>query len=417
VFLNRLEWFVARRYLAARRKGRFLSLITLIAVGGIGVGVTALITVIAVMTGLQRDLQAKILGSTPYVYVFETGGGLRLGRWQEVLERVRAVPGVAAATPFLMTQVAVTRDVAFAQAGQLFGVDPASGDEPTTQVERELRDGTHSLGPTASGYPGILLGDALAGRLTVLPGDTVFVAAFENIKRDAFGNPVPAYAQFEVTGIFRTGMYEYDTHYMYADLPAVQRLLDLPADTIGGIAVNGFDAWNAETLASDIMRTLGPPYFTDNWMHLNASLFSALKLEKLAMGVILFLIVVVAAFNIVSTLIMVVADKTREIGILKAMGMTDRTVLRIFVLQGVAIGLIGTTLGALGGLVLVNIIDRYKLVDLPPDVYFIDTLPVALDALDFLLIVVLSVVIAFAATIYPARQAARLLPVDAIRHE
>jgi lipoprotein-releasing system permease protein len=412
-----LSWFVARRYLASRRKGRFLSLITLIAVGGIALGVTALITVIAVMTGLQRDLQSKILGSNPHVYVFESGQGLRVNDWREALPAVLRSEGVQAAQPFVSTQVAYTQDASFARAGMLFGIDPTIASAPMTQVEADIREGRLSLGPTASGYPAILVGQSLAGALLVGEGDTLIVAAFENLKTDALGTPTPATRAFEVTGLFRTGMYEYDNAYAYTSLEAAQDLLDLRGGAVTGIFVNGADPWEAREIADRLHRDLGPGYYTNNWMELNASLFSALKLEKLAMGIILFLIVLVAAFNIISTLIMVVTDKTREIGILKAMGMTDRTVLRVFVLQGLTIGVIGTALGALGGLGLVAVIARYKIIDLPADVYFVDTLPVWLDPFDFVLILTLSVLVAFAATIYPARQAARLEPVEAIRHD
>jgi lipoprotein-releasing system permease protein len=411
-----LSWFVARRYLASRRKGRFLSLITVISVGGIAVGVTALITVIAVMTGLQRDLQDKILGSNPHVYVFEPGRGLQLGRWQDVLPRVMEISGVEAAEPFVSTQVAFTQDANYARTGMLFGIETRAA-KPMTQVQRDLSSGELSFGPTRSGLPGILLGSGLAGAMLVGEGDTLIVAAFENLKIDALGYPSPVTRLFEVTGVFRTGMYEYDNEYAYTELAVAQNLLDLPTDTVTGLAVNGINPWDADDLANRVQRDLGLPYYTQNWMYLNSSLFSALKLEKLAMFVILCLIVLVAAFNIISTLIMVVTDKTREIGILKAMGMTDRMVLRVFVLQGLTIGLIGTALGALGGLGLVDALRRYKFIELPADVYFVDSLPVQLDVADFGAIVLLSIVISFVATIYPARQAARLLPVEAIRHE
>jgi lipoprotein-releasing system permease protein len=220
-----------------------------------------------------------------------------------------------------------------------------------------------------------------------------------------------------VVNTFKTGMYEYDTQNLYTELAPAQALLGLPPDTVTGLAVNIRDPWQARNLASSVFFDLGPAYWVDNWMNLNMSLFSALKLEKLAMAVILFMIVLVAAFNIVSTLIMVVADKTREIGILKSMGLTHRAVLRVFVLQGLTIGLIGTALGVIGGLILVGVLDRYGLIKLPGDVYFIETLPVALDPVDVALIVIASVAIAFVATIYPARQASRLVPVEAIRHE
>ncbi|HEX7090159.1 MAG TPA: lipoprotein-releasing ABC transporter permease subunit [Longimicrobiales bacterium] len=415
--MKQLEWYIARRYLASRRKGRFLSLITLIAVGGIFLGVMALITVIAVMTGLQRDLQEKILGSNPHVFVFQTGDGLRLSGWHEALDRVREVPGVMAAAPFIMTHVAVTKDVVFVQAGMLYGIEPGAAGIPLSDVERAIQEGKKALGPTQSGLPGVLVGARLAEKLGARPGDTLLVASLENIKRSASGDIVPVYREFEVTGTFETGMYEYDQQNLYVELPVAQDLLDMQPDEVGGLAVNVGDPWNAQDVAREIDLALGFPFWTSDWMTLNRQLFSALKLEKLAMSVILFLIVLVAAFNIISTLIMVVTDKTREIGILKSMGMTDGQILRVFVLQGLTIGLIGTALGAAGGLVLVWLLDRYEFIKLPGEVYFIDTLPVALDPVDMVLILVVSLLISFTATIYPARQASRLQPVEAIRHE
>jgi lipoprotein-releasing system permease protein len=412
------EWFVVRRYLASRRQGRFLSLITLIAVGGIFVGVMALITVIAVMTGLQRDLQAKILGTNPHVYVFEDGPGLRLSGWPEVLPLVLASPGVVAAEPYISTQVGVIpQGRTFAQAGILYGIEPGISPTPLTEVHRQIQQGALALGPTISGHPGILLGNRLGSRLGVMPGDIVLAGSFENIQTTPTGDLMPNMMEFEVTGFFNTGMYEYDASYMYAPMTAVQGFLDLPPGTVSGLAVNITDPWEARNVARDLSAQLGYPYHTDEWMTLNASLFSALHLEKIAMFVILSLIIIVAAFNIISTLIMVVTDKTREIGILKSMGMTRGSIMRIFMLQGLMIGLIGTALGGLGGWLLVYLLDTYRFIELPADVYFLDTLPVALETGDLILIIVASIAVAFAATIYPARQASRLEPVEAIRHD
>jgi lipoprotein-releasing system permease protein len=411
------EWFIARRYLGSRRRGRFLSLITMIAIGGIFVGVMALITVIAVMTGLQRDLQSKILGSNPHIYVFEQGSsGFRMSNWKSVLERVKKTPEVVSAEPFIMTQVAVHRGQ-FAQPAQLFGIDPYIAKLAMTDVERQIREKKLAFGPTQSGKPGVLVGRRLADKLGVLPGDVVAIISGENLREGAMGEIMPSIRQFEVTGIFSTGMYEYDTQNLYAEMAPVQDLLSLDSTTVGGIAANIVDPWKAHEVSGVMQKRLGLPYWMNDWMELNSSLFSALKLEKLAMGVILFLIVLVAAFNIISTLIMVVADKTREIGILKSMGLTSGSVLRIFILQGIAVGVIGTALGAVGGLVLVQLLSKYQFIKLPGDVYFIDTLPVALDPIDFVTIIAISIVIAFAATIYPARQASKLMPVEAIRHE
>jgi lipoprotein-releasing system permease protein len=356
----------------------------------------------------------------PHVYVFEQdpGGGFRMADWPHVIDAARQAPGVVSAEPFIMTQVAVFlpgRD--YVQPGTLFGIEPVWPDgPPLTVIQEQVRSGELNFGPTRTGYPPLIMGRRLAEKMSIFPGDTVLVASFENIRTGPMGDLVPAMRNFEVTDRFSTGMYEYDSNYMYVPISATQDLLDLGTG-VSGVGVTVRDAWDADQTARWLQSELQFPYYTNDWMQLNSSLFSALRLEKLVMGVILFLIVVVAAFNIISTLIMVVADKTREIGILKSMGATDRTVLGIFMFQGLTIGLVGTSLGTALGLFLTWLLDTYQFIEIPGDVYFLDTLPVALDPLDVALIVGLSVLVAFAATIYPAWQASRLLPVDAIRHE
>jgi lipoprotein-releasing system permease protein len=414
--MKRLEWFIARRYLASRRKGRFLSLITIIAVGGIFLGVAALITVIGVMTGLQRDLQSKIIGTNPHIYVFQSGHGWRLANWRTAIDSIGQIPGIVAMEPFIMTRVGILANQ-IATSGSLYGLQLKSEHPPVNEVERQIREGKLQLGPTRSGYPGLLIGHRLAAAVSATLGDTVQVVAFENIKIGPTGDPYPIILKFEITGIFQTGMFEYDSQFMYADLTPVQELLSLDSTVVSGIAINVTDPWKVEPIRKQIDARLGYGYWTDDWKRLNDSLFSALKLEKMAMAIILFLIVLVAAFNIISTLIMVVADKTREIGILKSMGMPDGGVLRIFILQGITIGVIGTAMGTALGLFLVWLLETYKFIELPGDVYFLDTLPVALDPMDLAAILITSLLIAFVSTIYPAWQASRLLPVEAIRHE
>jgi len=416
--VKRLDWYIARRYLASRRKGTFVSLITLISVGGVFVGVAALIIVIAVMTGLQQDLQAKIVGMNPHVYVFQqAGGGFRMPDWRPVMEKAREAPGVVAVEPFVMTQVGViVPGTEYAQPGTLFGMAPAGDRPPLIEIQADILSGELDFGPTASGYPPMLMGARLADKLSAYPGDTVLVGSLETFRTAPTGDIVPIFRKFEVTDRFSTGMYEYDSSYMYVPLDAARDLLSL-TDEVSGVGLTVEDPWDAARTSVWLQQELAYPYYTQDWVQLNSALFSALKLEKLAMAVILFLIVLVAAFNIISTLIMVVADKTREIGILKSMGMNDGTVLRIFMQQGLAIGVVGTTLGAGLGLFLVWLLDTYEFIELPGDVYFLDSLPVALDPLDLLLIVALSILVAFLATIYPAYQASKLLPVEAIRHE
>lgn len=413
----KLEWFIARRYLASRRGMRFLSLITLIAMGGVFVGVMALIIVTSVMTGLQTDLRDKILGTNPHIWLTSYGESMRLEGWDTTVARVREVDGVRAAAPFVHAEVGLQNAARYAEFAILRGIDPAAPGEPITDIVRKVRDGELSLGQTNSGYPPLLVGDALADRFGFFSGDVVTVISLQGVQTNALGGLMPKMRKFEVTGRFRTGMYEYDNKFVYTSLAAAQELNGLGA-AVTGLEIRVPDPMDADAVAERVIGDLGGfPFRTEDWKTMNASLFQALKLEKLAMGVILFLIVVVAAFNIISTLVMVVTDKTREIGILKSMGLRAAQVQRIFLMQGVVIGLVGSTLGAAAGLLVTWVLDRYELIKIPGDVYFIDRLPVAFDWVDIGLILLLSMAVAFVATLYPARQAARLYPVEAIRHD
>jgi lipoprotein-releasing system permease protein len=417
-----LAWYLARRYLASRKKGRLLSFITWISLAGVTVGVTALIVVLGVMNGMQEELREKILGSTPHLMVLEPGVSLRMGGWEPVMESMREVPGVEAVAPFILTKTAILRESGgdqWAQSADLYGVsidlDPA--DAPT-EMEEEIRRGVYALDATDSGLPPVILGSRLAQRMGVFRGDTLAVVSLENIRTNVFGATQPKLQAFEVTGTFTTGMYEYDVNNMYAPLSAVQDLLDIRANNqVSGLSARIADPWDATAVAGRVREHIGPPYFVDTWITQNQALFAALQLEKIALGVILFLIVIVAAFNIVSTLVMVVVDRTSEIGILKSMGMTDGQILRVFLFQGLAIGFLGTALGTTLGLLISWIVDRFEVIQIPADVYFIDHLPVSTNPVDVGLIVLGSMVIALVATIYPALQASRLQPVEAIKHD
>lgn len=413
----RLAWEIARRYLAPKRGGRFLSFITWISLGGVTVGVTALIVVIAVMTGAQEEFQEKILETSPHVIVLEYSGSLRMGNWRPILDSVQAVEGVVSATPFLLTKVILKRGD-YTQAADLYGVMINELGEAATGIEERIQSGALTLGETTSGFPPLLVGTHLADRMLIFPGDTLLVSSFENLREDPFGGLFPVIRQFEVTGTFSTGLYDYDMGNLYARMEDVQDLLGVvESDQISGLGIKTTEPWAADALAQTIDSILGYPYYAQSWSVTNRELFAALALEKLAMGLILFLIVVVAAFNIVSTLVMVVVERTSEIGILKSMGMTDRKILHIFVIQGLWIGIIGATMGTLLGCGLAWVLDTYEIFQLPPEVYFVDRLPVALHAMDVILIYLTTVAVAFAATIYPALQGSRLEPVEAIRHE
>ncbi len=415
--MSRLDWYIARRYLSARKQGRFLSLITWIALGGVTLGVTALVVVISVMNGLQEEMRAKILGSNPHVLVLQAGSSLRMDDWEGIREQVRAVEGVVGATPFVVTSVGIQREE-YAQTADLYGVQPIPEGVPVTDFERDLQDGVYSLGESESGFPPVLVGSRLAQRMQLFKGDTLVLMSLENIHTDGFGNPYPSIRKFEMAGSFTTGMYEYDLRNMYTPLAATQDLLGIDGtNQVSGIAVRVEDLWEANVVGRAIRAALGPGYFAESWITTNQSFFAALRLEEFGMAVILGLIIVVAAFNIVSTLVMVVVDRTREIGILKSMGMTDRQVLRVFRLQGLWIGMIGSALGVTAGLAIVWALDRYNFISIPADLYYLDHLPVAVRVLDIALIIVFTIGISFLASLYPAARAARLRPVEAIRHE
>lgn len=411
-----LEWRIARRYLSSRRGTRFLSLITLIAIGGVSVGVMALILVTAVMNGLQNELRRGILGVNPHIFVLTYGEGMRMPGWREPLEKVRTVPGVTAAAPFVHTEVGLRNRAGYAEGAVLRGIDTvAPGGAAVTDIPQLLRKSGISLGATKSGLPALAVGASLGGRLGLIPGDTVTVVSFTNVRMTPMG-PTPEMELFEYVGGFRTGMYEYDNKFAYTSLRPAQDLSGL-AEQVSGLEVKLADPYAARDVAKEIEKTLGIPYRTDDWMNMNASLFNALKLEKLALGLILLLIVVVAAFNIVSTLVMVVTDKTREIGILKSMGMTSRRILRLFMLQGLVIGIVGAVIGGTLGVGVAWLTDHFRLIRIPGEIYFVSYLPVKVDPADLGWILFSTVVISFLATVYPASQAARLDPVEAIRHE
>ncbi len=406
-----LELYLALRYLAARSASRFLNLITIIAIGGICVGVMALIVVVGVMSGLQREVRDRILGTNPHIMVLAYGEGLRLDGWEAPLALAREDPAVAFAEPFVYSEALIFQDVNYQQGVALRGVNP----DAVARLAEQILVGDWDFEGSESGLPGIVLGFRLADRLLVYPGDTVNLVSGHGAELTPAGF-IPKFKKFEVLGLFKSGMFEYDNQMGYVSLASAQELLGLD-EAVTGLAVWVSDPWQADAVAERLEDQFGYPYTLRDWKQMNEGLFSALKLEKMGMALILLLIVLVAAFNIVSTLIMVVTDKTREIGILRSMGMTAQGILRVFMLQGLTIGVAGTALGVLGGLGLAWAIDYFGLISLPGDVYLISRIPITLNPLDLGLIAILSVLISFVATIYPSRQAAQLTPVEAIRHE
>ncbi|MDQ4080306.1 MAG: ABC transporter permease [Gemmatimonadota bacterium] len=415
--MTRLELSIAWRYLRSRRGSKLLSLISVIAIGGVIVGVSALIVIIGVMNGLQNDLREKILVGSPDIRVLPFGDDMTMVDWRETLEEVRKQEGIVAAAPFIHTQAVASAGHRYAEGVMVVGIEPESrtAEDITTIREMALHGDFRFASADGKGR-GVVVGRRVADRFGIFPGDKLNLIGFGATKINAAtGAVIPQLQQFEVTGIFETGMYEYDNRYVYMSLPVAQEFAGL-GNAVTGIEARTPTRWEAPDIARRLASELSQHRVVD-WQEQNLSLFQALKLEKLGMGIILLLIVVVAAFNIVSTLTMVVADKTREIGILKAMGMTARSIRRIFFTQGVVIGIVGTGLGLLVGLAGALALGKYKLIRLDPKVYFIDHLPVALQPLDVAWIVLASLAIAAVATIHPAMQAARLYPVEAIRHE
>jgi lipoprotein-releasing system permease protein len=415
---SRLEWRIARRYLRSRRGSRTASLNTVISTGGVAVGVTALIVVLGVMNGLRDDLRERILVANPHLRILTFGSGLRVDDWRKVLEQVRKQPGVVAATPEVISQAGITAGQDYGEGVNLLGFDPDTGGQSVTSLPQSVTKGDLSFTTSKPGVDGgILLGSRLASRLSVYPGDIVTLVPVTQAKvNPALGVAVPRFWKFEVTGLFDTGMFQYDNQFVVMSRPLAQRFTGL-GDAVSGIAVRVDDPDRAPEIGAALEERLGYPYRALDWQTQNSSLFSALQLEKLAMGLVIFFIMVVAAFNIVGTLTMVVTDKTREIGILKAMGLTSAAIRRVFLVQGAVIGLVGTTIGLILGLTLAYVVDRSGWVRINPAVYFIDHLPVHIDPLDVTVVVLASIGIAVFATIYPSRSAAALTPVDAIRHE
>jgi len=416
--VTKLELQIAWRYLRSRRGSKLLSLISIIAIGGVLVGVSALIVIIGVMNGLQHDLREKILVGSPDIRVLSYGEDLKITEWQKVLEKVGKQPGVVTAAPFVLTEALMTAGHDYAGGVYVVGLQPQARNVPdVTTIRSHATNGDFRFASSDGQRRGVVLGKLLAARFNKYPGDSInLLSAGGGKMNPVTGGFVPRVERFEVTGIVSTGMYEYDNSYAFVALDKAQNLAGL-GDGVTGIEVKTTDRWQAASIASRLVGALGWPYRTVDWQEQNHSLFQALKLEKLGMGVILLLIVLVAAFNIVSTLTMVVADKTKEIGILKAMGMPAKSIRRIFFAQGLVIGVVGTVFGVLLGFGAALALDKYQFIKLDPQVYFIDHLPVTTQPTDVLWIILASVAIAAIATVYPSVQASRLFPIEAIRHE
>lgn len=410
------EWFVCLRYLKAKRKQGFISLISVISVAGVMVGVMALIVVLAVMTGFTDEFRDKILGINSHIVVQKFGDNIR--DYRDIQPLIHDIPGVTSITPYLYTQTMITGDSGGTGA-VLRGIDPKSA-ATVLSLPEHLLAGTLADLETAPGIdikqrraPGIIIGKDLAEQLRVSINDRIRLISASGPLTPM--GVIPKIKTCRVVGIFETGMYEYDSALAYVSLPIAQDFLDLD-DSVHGLEIKIDDIYQADAIAGLIEQKLGFGYIAKDWMKTNKNIFSALQLEKTALSVIVALVVLVAAFNIVSTLIMVVMEKSKDIAILKSMGATSGNIMRIFIYEGLVIGFAGTILGVGGGISLCRLLSRYQFIKLP-DVYPISTLPVKVLPQDVTLIAVAAVFITFMATLYPSWQAARIDPAVALRYE
>lgn len=400
------ESFIAFRHLRGRHRSGFISIITLISIAGVFVGVAATDIVISVMNGFQAELRKRLLGVSAHVVVlryFDEG----IGDYEKLSERVKRFPHVVSAKPFIYSK-AVIRARSRADGIVIRGLAP----QASPDVLGHLVEGNADFERVPNG---ILLGSELADRLRVGVGDSVSLISPFKGSETPLGF-VPKVGRFPVVGIFNLGFYEYDASLAFLSLSQAQDFFDL-GNTVTGIEVRLDNLDLASKMAKEIAEGLGYPYRTNDWIQLNQNLFSALKLEKLTMFVILSLIVLVAAFNIIATLIMIVVEKTKDIGILKAMGATDRSILRIFMWEGLAVGIAGTLCGTGIGALLSWLVGRYRFITIPGEVYFLDRLPAKLECGDLAIVALVALLISFLATIYPAWRASKLEPVEAIRFE
>jgi lipoprotein-releasing system permease protein len=411
--LGFFETYVALRLLrGVKRQKGFLSLSTFISTAGVAVGVLALIIVIGVMTGFTQDIKKKILSVNSHILVMKAGGSFT--SYQKEMAEIKAVSGVIAAVPFIYTQVMFSAP-GNVSGGVVRGLDLETIRRGGSQALKILQGGFAELAEGAKDDPPrIAIGSEMARNLNLNPGD--YLNIISPLGTLTPMGRLPRMKAFRVSAIFHSGMYEFDNSLVFTSIPALQEFLGL-GQRITGLEVEVKDIYAADKVAEAIQQKLGPGVYTKTWMQMNANLFAALKLEKIVMFIILTLIVLVAAFGIASTLFMMVMKKTREIAILKSMGATRQSIMQIFMLNGLVIGALGTTMGLGLGLGACALLQKYEFIKLPAGVYGLSTLPVQVQTLDVLAIVLAAMAISFLATLYPSWQAARLDPVEAIRYE
>ncbi|MBI4804540.1 MAG: ABC transporter permease [Desulfovibrio sp.] len=408
----RFELFIALRYLLTKREHSFISVISLMSVLGVGLGVAALIVTMSVMSGFTTEFRDKLLGLSSHVITGVAGAPLR--NYPAQMEKVGAVEGVQAVTPIIYSEVMLAK--AGAPKGVILrGIDLDSARNVLT-IQKDMVDGSAEDLAKPAEVPGILLGSELASRLGLVVGSTVNVLT-PSLRGSAVGFS-PKVKVFQVVGIFKTHMYEYDSSSAFVSLAAAQEMLGFKADAAMYLDVRLKDPDEAPRIGAEIVKTLGGmPYYARTWIDMNGNIFAALKLEKAGMFVVLLMIVLVGSFSIITSLVLLVMEKTRDIAILMSMGSTADSIRRIFLLQGCIIGAVGTVMGYVLGIGAALLLKEFQFIKLPADVYPMDTIPVRLDWLDLSLIGVTAFVLCFVSTLYPASKAAALKPVEALRHD
>lgn len=407
------EFFIAKRYLKSKKSSKFISIITVISVVGVLIGVAALTFVLSMMNGFEKEVRSRIIGTTAHVTVFSAHNE-GIENYRELVPLIKEVKHVEAVSPFVYFKAAISSKEA-SDGIVVRGID-LEEERNVTDIEKNLLIGTLDLEPREEDeLPGIGLGATLADAMGVSLDDVVVL--FSINKEDfAEGWTMPKATKFKVKGIFETGMYEYDASLSYISLESAQKLFNL-RDKVTGLEVKIDDLYKAQKVAQELDKKLGYRFYALDWMHMHKNLFSWMTLEKYAMFIVLSLIVAVAAFNIISTLIMVVIEKKKDIGILKSMGSTSPSIMRIFMFEGLVVGVVGTVLGSILGFILCWVQETFGVISLPAEIYFISSLPIDMRAFDFILVALAAVGITFLATLYPAKRAADLAPVDAIRYE
>jgi lipoprotein-releasing system permease protein len=401
------QLFIALRYLKSKKKHKGISFNTVISISGVAVGVMALLVVLSVMSGFHEDLQKKILGANAHAVVLSYKGGIE--DYSSVMEKLRNEPHVVSMSPFVMGQVMVSSGRR-AHGVFLRGIEPSS-ELKTTDILRHIKEGSIE---EITGRGWIILGKELASMLGVIAGDTVNLIS--PVGEVGPLGMLPRAKQFKVAAVFEMGMFEYDTNLVFTDIKSAQEFFGY-GNAVSGIQLRLDDIYKASSVRDSVNKKVGFPYYARDWMQMNRNLFSALKLEKFAMFIILILIVLVASFNIVSTLMMNVMEKQKEIAILKAMGAKNQGIMMVFMIQGLLIGIIGTVIGVTGGYVLGKIINNYEIIKLPADVYYLSKLPVKMKLIDFIAVSFSAIAISFLSTLYPSYYAAKLNPVEPLRYE